>query len=224
MFRIISQFVAVAVVCISLHGSQVLFAVDPGHADHGHGDPAHAPAGAEHGAEGAAHGHEGGLPMKWSQDLALFSLVTFAVYLLVLRLGAWGPLQAGLSERERGIQQNIADAEASRLKAEALLKDHELKLAKVQEEVRDILAEARRDAEHTKQEIITTAHKEADASKQRAIADIERSRDQALTELFDFVSTNVVNATENVIGRSLSGDDHDRLVKDALSQINVRRN
>ena len=225
MFRIISKFVAVAVVCVALHGSQVSFAVDPVHADPVHGDATHAPAGAAHGAEGgAAHGHEGGLPMKWSQDLALFSLVTFAVYLLVLRLGAWGPLQAGLSERERGIQQNIADAEASRLKAEALLKDHELKLAKVQEEVRDILAEARRDAEHTKQEIITTAHKEADASKQRAIADIERSRDQALTELFDFVSTNVVNATENVIGRSLSGDDHDRLVKDALSQINVRRN
>ncbi|HEY0984523.1 F0F1 ATP synthase subunit B family protein, partial [Schlesneria sp.] len=102
--------------------------------------------------------------------------------------------------------------------------EHELKLAKVQEEVREILAEARRDAEHTKQEILATAQKEADASRQRAIADIERSRDQALTELFDFVSTNVVNATENVIGRSLSGDDHDRLVKEALSQINVRRN
>ena len=142
----------------------------------------------------------------------------------MLKAGAWGPLQAGLNERERGIRQNIADAETNRLKSEALLKDYEVKLSKVQEEVRDILAEARRDAEHTKQEIIATAQRESDATKQRAIAEIERSRDLALTELFDFVSTNVVSATEQVIGRSLTGADQDRLVGDALAQLNVRRN
>ena len=182
-------------------------------------------------ADAAAHGDavQGGadphgLPMNWRVDLALFSLVTFAVYVVVLKAGAWGPLQAGLNERERGIRQNIADAEACRLKSEAMLKEHELKLAKVHEEVRDILAEARRDAEHAKQDIIATAQREADATKQRAIAEIERSRDLALSELFDYVSSNVINATENVIGRSLSGADHERLVGDALSQLNVRRN
>ena len=177
-----------------------------------------------HGETGHAGTDSKGLPMKWSGDLALFSLVTFGVYLLVLKAGAWGPLQAGLNERERGIQQNIADAETCRLKSEAMLKEHELKLAKVHEEVRDILAEARRDAEHAKQDIIATAQREADATKQRAIAEIERSRDLALSELFDYVSSNVINATENVIGRSLSGADHERLVGDALSQLNVRRN
>ena len=174
-----------------------------------------------------AHGGQdkhAALPMSWTRDLALFSLVTFVVYVAVLKAGAWGPLQSGLNERERGIRQNIADAESTRLKAEALLKDYELKLAKVQEEVRDILAEARRDAEHTKLDIVTTAQREADATKQRAIAEIERSRDQALSELFDFVSNNVIGATEQVIGRSLSSDDQSRLVNDALAQMNVRRN
>jgi F-type H+-transporting ATPase subunit b len=175
-----------------------------------------------HGAGGEHHKVD--LPMKWQADLALFSLVTFAVYLVVLRLGAWGPLQDGLNARERGIKQNIADAEANRLKSESLLKDYEAKLAKVQEEVREILAEARRDAEHTKQDIIATAQREAEATKQRAIIEIERSKDQAITELFDYVSNNVLNATEQVIGRSLSASDHERLVAEALSQLNVRRN
>lgn len=169
-------------------------------------------------------GHAVSLPMDWRSDLALFSLITFVVYVAVLRVGAWGPLQAGLNERERGIRQNIADAESNRLKSEAMLKDYELKLAKVQEEVREILAEARRDAEHTKQDIVATAQREAEATKHRAVAEIERSRDQALTELFDFVSNNVINATEKVIGRSLSGPDHDRLVNEALAELNVRRN
>ena len=169
-------------------------------------------------------GHETGVPMNWKEDLALFSLVTFVIYVAVLRVGAWGPLINGLNERERGVKQNISDAEANRQKSESMLREYELKLAKVQEEVRDILAEARRDAEHTKQEIVATAQREAEATKQRAIADIERSRDQALTDLFDFVSTNVVNATEQVIARSLTGEDHERIVADSLAQLNVRRN
>ena len=162
--------------------------------------------------------------MSFTTDLALFSLVTFVVYLVVLRVGAWGPLRAGLTERERRIRQDIADAEANRLKSEAMLKEHEARLAKVQDEVREILAEARRDAEHARLEIATTAQKEAEATKQRAIAEIERSKDLALAELFDFVSNNVLKATEQVIGRSLTGTDHERLVKESLSQLNVRRN
>lgn len=168
--------------------------------------------------------HEAGLPMDWTKDLALFSLVTFVVYLVVLKVGAWGPLRDGLNERERRIRQDIADAESNRHKTEAMVKEHEARLAKVQDEVREILAEARRDAEHAKLEIITTAQKEAEATKQRAISEIERSKDQALTELFEFVSTNVVHATEQVIGRSLTGTDHERLVKESLSQLSVRRN
>ena len=97
-------------------------------------------------------------------------------------------------------------------------------MAKVQDEVREILAEARRDAEHAKLEIVTTAQKEAEATKQRAIAEIGRSKDQALAELFDFVSNNVLHATEHVIGRSLTGTDHERLVRESLAQLNVRRN
>jgi len=207
---LLSRLLAVMLLCFALQVSTTAFAADPHAADKEHAQ---------------AHGvHEEGLPMDWKQDLALFSLITFVVYVFVLKVGAWGPLTAGLDARERGIRQNIADAEANRIKSEALLKDYEQKLAKAQEEVRDILAEARRDSEHTKQEIIATAQKEADATKQRSIAEIERARDVALTELFDFVSNNVVNATEQVIGRSLTGADQDRLVNDALAQLNIRRN
>ena len=104
------------------------------------------------------------------------------------------------------------------------MKDYESRLAKAQEEVREIMVEARRDADRLKVEIATSAQKEADAIKQRAIAEIQRSKDQALTELFEFVSTNVVNATIQVIGRTLTDNDHERLVKESLSQLNVRRN
>lgn len=201
MFRLYLRLFVVLLVCGTIFGPLQAFAAEEGHDAHGVS-----------------------LPMNWQVDLALFSVITFVVYVIVLKSAAWGPLQTALNERERGIRQNIADAEANRLKSEAMLKDYETRLAKVQEEVRDILAEARRDAEHTKQEIVAVAQREAEAAKQRAVAEIGRSRDQALAELFDFVSNNVVAATETVIGRSLTSADQDRLVGDALAQLNVRRN
>ena len=169
---------------------------------------------------------EKGVPgmVPTGKDLPLWSLVTFVLMMLILGKFVWPSLNAGLIERERKIRQDIADAETNRHKTEAMVKEHEARLAKVQDEVREILAEARRDAEHARLEIATTAQKEAEATKQRAIAEIVRSKDQALAELFDFVSNNVLKATEQVIGRSLTGTDHERLVKESLSQLNIRRN
>lgn len=162
--------------------------------------------------------------MNFKADLALWSLVTFLLFVFVLKQFAWGPLSTALNQREASIRKDIADAENNRLKAEALLKGYESKLAAAQEEVKAILAEARRDADHTKQDIMATAQREAEATRQRAISDIERARDAALGELFDFVSKNVLQATEQVLQRSLSGEDQERLVREALSQMDVRRN
>ena len=172
----------------------------------------------------AAHQDEGVPGLIPRADLAFWSLVTFTLMMLVLGKFVWPVLNDGLIERERKIRQDIADAQAGRHKSEVMVREHEARLAKVQDEVREILAEARRDAEHAKLEIVTAAQKEAEATKQRAIAEIGRSKDQALAELFDFVSKNVLDATEHVIGRSLTGTDHERLVRESLAQLNVRRN
>ncbi len=199
-----------AVGCVSLCGSQQIVLAAA------HGD--------QHAASDTPQ--QKGVPgmVPASKDLPLWSLVTFVLMMLVLGKFVWPALNDGLIERERKIRQDIADAEGNRHKTEAMVKEHEARLAKVQDEVREILAEARRDAEHAKLEIVTTAQKEAETTKQRAIAEIGRSKDQALAELFDFVSNNVLRATEHVIGRSLTGTDHERLVKESLSQLNVRRN
>jgi len=174
-------------------------------------------------AKFAEHGEHGdkpaGAPLNFKADLAIWSLITFLVFLFVLKKAAWQPLISGLDQREAGVKQSLADAEAARVKAEQMLAEHAKKLDKVQDEVKEILAEARRDADHTKTEIVAAANKEAEATRKRAVEDIEHARDVAMKELFDFVSSNVIGATENVLGRALSNEDQNRLVQDALSQI-----
>ena len=189
-------------------------------------DEPHPPksAAGEEGDAAAHDEHPDGVPMDFKGDLALWSLVTFVCFILVLRKFAWSPIISGLDKREGKIRQDIADAESARVKAEQMLADHQQKLETVQDEVKEILAEARRDAEQARQNIAETAKAEADATKQRAIVDIERARDQALNELFDAMAGQVATATEYVLGNGLKPDDQDQLIQQALAQIGSESN
>lgn len=155
-------------------------------------------------------------------DLALWSLVVFIVFVIALKKLAWTPLSTALDERQNRIEGDLKAAEEARVKAEQMLTEHQQKLDAVQDEVREIIAEARRDAETTKQDIIETAQNEAEAMQNRAVGEIERARDAALKDLFDQVTTQVTQATETVVGRSLTGDDHSRLIDEALREISAK--
>lgn len=172
--------------------------------------------------EGAAAEHGKPNPLTWSNDLALFSVLVFLLFLAVLAKYAWKPLAAGLDRREARIREDIAAAEEARLKAERMLAEHAAKLDRVQDEVRAILAEARRDAEVARQNIVSDAQAEADATKSRAVLEIERARDQALKELFDVMASRVADATEHVLGRGLTGADQQRLIDEALNSFAER--
>jgi len=127
----------------------------------------------------------GGGPLVAKPDLAIFTLVVFVVLLLVLWKFAWGPISAGLDKREQGVANNIARAEEAASEAEKLIANYEAKLAAASDEVRGMIEEARRDAEHTKQQIVDEAQQAASAEADRARREIETAKASALKELAD---------------------------------------
>lgn len=174
-----------------------------------------------------AHGHDDHIgakgvnekPEEFKTDLAIYTFIVFVLLMAILWKFAWGPISSGLDARESKIAADIATAVDGRKKIEQMLADHQAKLDAVQDEVREILAEARRDAEHAKQEIATSAQEEAEAIKQRSLAEIERAKDTALSEIFETMSGQISQATEFVLGRSVTGDDQDRLIQEAMSEF-----
>ncbi|MES2790007.1 MAG: F0F1 ATP synthase subunit B [Planctomycetota bacterium] len=197
-------------------------AVKPAAGAHGHHDK---PATLEDLASGEVdkNGHETLAgppnPIEWKSDLALFSLIVFGLFVVILGKFAWKPLSAALDAREARIKNDIVHAEEARMKAEKMLAEYQAKLAVAQDEILKTLAEARRDAEHTRQEILAATEKEVSASKDRALQEIERTKDQALSELFNHMAGTVANATERVLGRALTDADQDRLIGDALAEF-----
>lgn len=193
---------------------------------------AHASADASHGGDAAhggdAHAHEHAHigekdvnkePQEFRTDLAIFSAIVFGMLAGGLYFTAWPKILGALEAREAGIRNAIADAENAKVQAEAFMKEHKGRLEAVENQVKEILAEARRDAEHTKADIVKSGEAEAAAMTKRAIAEINRAKDQALDELFSTLAKQVSQATEQVVGRALTGADQERLIQDAVQQF-----
>jgi len=190
-----------------------------------HAGPANAAApAADHAGHGEHHPHigEAGVNTDASNvrtDLAIYSLAVFVLLFVGLSTFAWKPIVGGLEAREHKLHADVEAAKASRADAERLLVQHQAKLDKVQDEVREIFANARKESEKLKEEILATANREAEAARKRAVADIEQARDGALGQLFEYMSQAVTNATRQIVGRSVTSEDQDRLIRESLNDL-----
>ena len=208
------------VACVALWsvGQQTAFAADAKapHASEGneeHGGDSHVDA-SDHGTGGGDPN-----PLAFDIDLAICTAVVFALLLFVLGKAAWPQISTALDEREKRIEGNIADAAAKHEDAKQLLAEHEAKLAKAADEVRELLEEARRDAEHTKSEIIAEAKKAADLERDRALRDVERAADTALKSLAESSANLAIDLAGKVVKQNISADQQAQLVRDALSSL-----
>jgi len=187
-------------------------------ADHNEGTNSHGQTG-DHAPTGDHGGGENGPPMSFTTDLALWSVIVFVLFLFVLKKFAWLPMIEGLDKREAGIRQAISDAGEDRRKSQALLAEYEQKLKNAERTVQEMVAEARRDAERTGQDLMANAKREVEAIRDRAKDDIRQAKDTALAEVFTQMNSQVLLATEHVLGRALQDGDQDRLVGQALEAI-----
>jgi F-type H+-transporting ATPase subunit b len=178
---------------------------------------------AEAAHEEAGHGEEQASgnpnPLALDPDLAVFSLMVFVLLFGILSFFAWPTISAALTQREKTIENNLAEAAAKHEEAKQLLVQHEAKLANAANEVRAMLEEARRDAEHTKTEIVAEAKAAAIAERDRALKDVERAADHAMKNIAETIANQAVDLAGKVVSRNLTPDQHSQLVRDALSTL-----
>ncbi|MEX2114395.1 MAG: F0F1 ATP synthase subunit B [Pirellulales bacterium] len=158
-------------------------------------------------------------PLSADPDLALFTLLVFVILMVVLGKFAWKPIIEALERREQGIAGHIAEAQRNHDEAKALLVQYEQKLALAANEVRELLDEARRDAEHTKQSILTEAKAGAEAERARALHEIEAATDAALKSLAERSAQLAVDLAGKILQTKLTPADHQRLIQDAMAKF-----
>lgn len=160
---------------------------------------------------------------NFQRDLALWTAVVFLCLLAILWKFAWGPLAAALDRRERGIADQIADAEAANQKAKDILAEYEQKLTDAKNDVRGILDQGRREAEKLGRELLDKAKEEATAEHGLAIQRIEAAADAAVKSLADQSAAMAVELAGKIVRAELKPADHAKLIEQAIGGFARRK-
>ena len=179
-------------------------------------------AGPVWGAEGAETGGGGENPVTVNYWQAAYAVAVFGCLLAILAKFAFKPIVASLKKREDFIRQSLEDAQKNREQAEARLKEYEAKLVQAGQEATAILDQGRRDADVARRHIEEEAKRNGDALIERARHEINLARDAALKSLFDQSADMAASLAASALKRQMSPEEHQRLVMDALRELQER--
>jgi len=158
-------------------------------------------------------------PFSGSLADAVWTVVSFVALLLVLWRLAWKPVLAGLTGRREFIEKQLKDAEDTHKEARQVLSEYQDKLANADREGKGIIDTRRSEGEKEADRIMAEARKEADALRVRLEMDLERARKRAQSELLDEAGGIVLRLGEEILGRTLRDEDHEKLINQAIERI-----
>jgi F-type H+-transporting ATPase subunit b len=158
-------------------------------------------------------------PLRLEADLGIWAIVVFVVLLLILWRFAWGPLIEGLQKREEMIRGSVDEAKKTREDMERLRLQFKKEMDAAQAQIPALMDQARAIAQRMIEEMRTRTNEEIHAEKDRARRELEVARDQALQELWNQAAQLATLISAKAIGRSLSVDDHRRLVDESVREI-----
>jgi F-type H+-transporting ATPase subunit b len=154
-------------------------------------------------------------PFAGNLGNAIWTLAIFVIVVIVLGKFAWGPVLGLLQQREEFIHRALA---------EARLKEYAAKLQSAHAEAATLVEEARRDAERLREEIRQRAKSDAEKLIAGAERQIQLQTNRALEQIRrEAVDLSVMIASK-IIQRNLTKEDNERLIDEAMKQVEGRQN
>ena len=155
--------------------------------------------------------------------LFIWTIITFLVLLTILAKFAWGPLLRALESRQQSIRQSLDDAQKAKLELERLQVESAQIIRQARVEAESIITESRAAAGRLREEMRQKAKAEADAIVKNAERQIQLETTRALQQIrHEAVDLSVMIASK-IIQRNLSKEDNERLIEEALKQVEARK-
>ncbi|MCZ6873112.1 MAG: F0F1 ATP synthase subunit B [bacterium] len=151
--------------------------------------------------------------------LLIWTIITFFLLLVVLRVVAWKPLLSALEEREATIRNALNEAQQGREEAARLLAENQRIVNEANRESLRILEQGREEAERMRASIAEQAQVESRRLVEAARREIDREKQLAVQEVKTTAAELTLIATGQLLGRSVTDDDHRRLVSEFLDHI-----
>ena len=155
--------------------------------------------------------------------LFIWTILVFLVLLFALAKFAWRPLLEALESRQAGIKKALDDAATAKQELERLHEQSAQIIREARVEADSVIAKSRADAERLRAEMKDKARAEAETVVRNAERQIQLETTRALQQIrAEAVDLSVMIASK-IIQRNLSKEDNERLIEEALKQVEGRQ-
>jgi len=151
--------------------------------------------------------------------LFIWTILTFLILVSLLTKFAWRPLLQALDRRQNLIKDSLDKADQARIELERINSEAAKILDSARVEADAIVSKGRLAGERLREELKEYAREESATLVQNAERQIELETAKALQQIRQETVDLSLLIASKVIGRNLSKDDNERLIEDALKQI-----
>ena len=169
--------------------------------------------------EGGGEESGGDFLVTPSLGLMIWTLLAFGVTLYLLYRFAFPRIAEALDRRRLAIEESIDHAERTKREADELLEEYRGRLREAREQAEQIVVRARRASDSLQDDAKAAASKQREELLASTRRDIEAETRRALEEIRKEVANLTVVATEKVTRKSLTPEDHRRLIEEALGEV-----
>jgi F-type H+-transporting ATPase subunit b len=149
----------------------------------------------------------------------IWGTLAFLILVFLMYRTVWPSVDKAFKDRRANIEGKLEQAEKDREEAEQLLEQYRRRLRDAEDETKQILDEARTNADRVRRELLAKAETDAGRELDRARQAIRAERDQAIRQLRNEVGTLAVELATRVVGDSLDRDRQLRLVDEYIDEL-----
>ncbi len=153
-----------------------------------------------------------------NMPVLLAQIINFIILFGLLYLVAYKPIMRMLDERSRKIKESMEQTERIKQQAEQAEEEAKKRIDAAAKEGQEAVARAVKTGEEVKREAQQQAKEEAEALIARARSEIQHERDEAIDELRKEFADITITAAGKVIDRTLDKKAHREIIQKVLDE------
>ncbi len=159
--------------------------------------------------------------MEWFNypGLELWKFLNLAIFtaagIYVLRR----PISQALLARRAAIEQELVTAQTERERALALVAEADARLSRLDNDVRAVHEQARKEAESERQRLAASTERELEKLKQQATREMETADKLARKELRQFLAKRSVELARESVRSQMRPEDDTLLIKESIGEL-----
>mgnify|MGYP000397038828 FL=1 len=148
----------------------------------------------------------------------IFYLINFLILVGILTKFLYRPFLDMLAKRKQSIKDALDNAELTNRRADEKMENYDRRIAKVEEEGREIIRNAKMKADAQARDIIDEANKQAADMIAKAETAIQKEKEKAMVDMKHEIAALAILAAEKIVEHEIQKVGQEAVVEEIIRQ------